>query len=608
MLPEHQQFLMQHSTITFFPEGTLITGPEDGVADKLYIIKQGRVQGFTKQNASNDEQVWELITGEAFPIGALLSRRQVRTSHRTAEDTYCYVLTRDNFETLLDKSRIFHDFCTHRLANLLEQAVSNIQSHTATTVTLDNSLNTSLRNLLATQPVYCQPDTSIRLALEQIDAAQRRSIAVVDANQKPVGILTLRDVMSRVTLTELDIDKPISVVMSPVEYTLSPDNFAWEAALSMAKKGIGHVCVVEHGKFIGLLSERDLFSLQRIGLGNLSRAIQLSDSMSSLKMLSQDIIRFTDQMLAQGASVIQLMRLITTLNDRLTERVITLCEKEHGKPAINYTWLAFGSEGRMEQTLKTDQDNGILFDAEPAETEAIRQQLLPLAKKINHALADVGFPLCPGNIMASNPACCLSKQEWQTRFDQWISSATPENLLNASIYFDFRPLSGPTKATDQLREWLLAQTAKNSLFRQHMAVNALRTRPPLGLFGDFVTQRNENKSRIIDLKLHGITPFVDTARILALANHIPETNTIERLTQAADHKAINSDNVSSWIEAYQYIQLLRMQNHHQQSRDDISMSNEIEPDSLNDLEQRILKETFRQARKLQSRLSLDYQL
>lgn len=608
MQAKHQIFLAERLTESFFPRDSIVTGPEHGVADKLYIIKQGRIRGETRLNASNDESVWELVEGETFPVGALLSNRPVHTWHRAVEDTRCYELKRDDFEILLNESSVFHDFCTRRLANLLDQAVRNMQANTASFVSEDSSLNTPLGDLLSSNPVYCSPNTPIHVAMEMIDKAQRRSIAIIDEQQHPIGILTLRDVMVRVTLPRIDIDTPIHTVMTPVKDFLSPDDFAYEAALIMAQGGFGHVCVVDKGRFIGLLSERDLFSLQRVGLGNLSRAIQHSNDITTLKQLSIDINQFTDQIMAQGASVIQLMRLITTLNDLITQRVIHICENEMGKPDVPYTWLAFGSEGRMEQTLKTDQDNGILFDTDNNDPENIRTQLLPLAKHINNALAEVGFTLCPGNIMAGNPECCLSTDEWRSRFASWVESGSPEHLLKASIFFDFRVLHGDEHSANELRKWLNKKTAQNSRFRQQMAANALRNRPPLGLFRDFATSGNKEHPNSIDLKTHGITPFVDAARIIALASNIDETNTIARIKQAVANDTIRKESAESWLEAYQYIQLLRMRNHRQQSHKGKELSNFLDPDELNELERRILKESFRQARKIQTKLALDYQL
>jgi CBS domain-containing protein len=593
-----------------YQKNEIIRHPLDTAPSTFYIIKQGRIRGeVTAADGTNTNPVWELGPGECFPIGALMSNRPSQTQHRAIETTLCLEIPKQEFDFLLGRSAEFRSFCTQTLTHLLTQAINDMRANTVTAIAEDSSLNTPLRSLLSANPISCSADTPIRAALEKIEAAQRRSIAVIDTQQHPVGILTLRDVMVRVSLAKVDIESPVSKVMTPITSFLTPDNFAYEAAIFMAEKGVGHVCVVEKGRFLDLLSERDLFSLQRVGLGNLSRAIQRSGDIVSLKQLSMDIIRFTDQMLAQGASVIQLMRLITTLNDLITQRVILICEEQYGKPARPYTWLAFGSEGRMEQTLKTDQDNGILFELQQGDNaDAVRASFLPLAKQINEALAEVGFPLCPGNIMASNPECCLSSEEWQDRFARWIDAGTPEHLLKSSIFFDFRPLIGDEKPAKTLRKWLNGKTAQNSRFRHQMAANAMVTRPPLGLFRDFVTQSGGSHPNTLDLKLHGITPFVDAARILALANNIDETNTIARLSAAATIGAVRQEAAASWIEAYQYIQLLRMRKHRQQAAKGVALDNHLDPNELNELERRILKEAFRQARKLQSKIALDYQL
>jgi CBS domain-containing protein len=608
MLAKHQEFLETHLQAVSFQENEVIASPEDGNADHYFIITEGRVRGETPGGA----QAWELDSGESFPIGALLANRPVRTVHRAITPTTCLKLNRDDFQELLKQSEAFHDFCTRRLANMLDEAMRLQQADTSSNLAADNSLNTPLRDLLSPTPVSCSPDTRIEQALRSIESSQRRSIAIVDEQNQPVGILTLRDVLSRITLARKDISSPVKDVMTPLTTTLSPDEFAYQAAIIMAEQGVGHVCVVDdQHRFLGLLSERDLFSLQRIGLGNLSRAIKNSSRIEQLKQLSRDIVLFTDQMLAQGASVLQLMKLITTLNDLMTQKVISLCEAKMDipGPAIRYTWLSFGSEGREEQTLKTDQDNGILFNIPEGETaDSCREKLLPLATQINQSLAEVGFPLCPGNIMASNPECCLSFSEWQNRFQQWIDSASPENLLKASIFFDFRPIYGAPQPANELFAWLSRQTSKNSLFRRHMAQNALRISPPLGLFRDFVVSSGGDNPNTIDIKLKGITPFVDAARLFSLAHEIRETNTIARLQKAADKGVLNKENVDAWTEAYQYIQLLRMRNHREQSRQGKKLSNHINPDKLNELERRILKEAFRQARKLQSKVGMEYQL
>jgi CBS domain-containing protein len=303
------------------------------------------------------------------------------------------------------------------------------------------------------------------------------------------------------------------------------------------------------------------------------------------------------------------LRIITALNDHLTRRVIMLVEAELGKPPVPYVWLAFGSEGRHEQTLVTDQDNGILFEVEPgAAANRAREALLPFARRINEALDRCGFPLCTGNIMASNPECCLTGAEWRERFSQWINGGSPRHLINATIFFDFRRIYGERAPADELRSWVLQQTTRNSRFLRMMAENALSKRPPLGLVRDFITSASEEHPDMIDLKVNGLTPFVDAARLLALGHGIEATATLERLRACGDKGVLKQQEVAALSEAYTYIQLLRIRHQEEQRSAGLEGDNYIAPDELNELDRRILKEAFRQARKLQSRIALDYQL
>jgi CBS domain-containing protein len=206
--------------------------------------------------------------------------------------------------------------------------------------------------------------------------------------------------------------------------------------------------------------------------------------------------------------------------------------------------------------------------------------------------------------MASNPKWCLSLEEWQDTFADWIHRGDPDSLLNGSIFFDFRALWGREGLAGELRRWLVGEAAGNQRFLHQMAVNALGNRPPLGVVRDFVV----GEAHTLDLKLNGITPFVDAARIYALAGGVTQTSTAQRLRAAAGKLKLPPAEAEAWIDAFYFIQLLRLRRQHEDSAQGREMDNFLDPDQLNDLDRRILKEAFRQARKLQTRLALDYQL
>lgn len=606
----HLLWMLERMQLAYYAKNEVIASPQQGQATRFFVIKQGLVRGARLANTPQDA-VLELHAGECFPVGALLGRRAVTSEYRAEEDAFCFELSAQHFHELLELSVVFKDFCTRRIAALFEQSTQAMQAQLSHASTEQQSLSSTLESIIRRAPITCRPDTTIRSALQQIRDAHLGSMIVTDAAQRPLGIFTLRDLLDRVVLADLSIDQPICNVMSSQPVTLLPGALAYEAAMVMAREGFRHVLVTEpDGTLRGIISERDLFSLQRVGLRQLSTALKQADSLATLILLSKDIRELTHNMMAQGVAAGQITQLISTLNDLLTTRIIELECIASGLQHPNSSqaalcWLALGSEGRLEQTFYTDQDNGIIFSVPEGETaDAVRQRLLPVAKRINEALAGCGFPLCSGGIMASNPRWCLSREEWQNTFAEWIDHGSPEDLLNASIFFDFRSLYGNASYAAELRAWLVGKISGVPRFLHQMAANALRNRPPLGVIRDFVV----GEQQTLDIKLNGTTPFVDAARILSLACGSTATNTVQRLRDIAQPLHISAAEVGGWIEAFYFLQTVRLLHQYECSAQGAAMNNHIDPKQLNDLDRRILKEAFRQSRKMQSRLSLEYRL
>ena len=605
----HLAYLVEHCQLRFYGEGETIIKPADGPVEYFYIVKQGRVHGERPHSARRGtETTFEITTGECFPLAALIGERATRTEHLAAEDTFCLLLSKAAFVKLFAVSNPLRDFALRGVSSLLDQVNQQVQLRAVETLGAQYSLDTRLGELAMRQPIGCPPATPLREAVKQMHEQHVGSIVVVDPALKPLGIFTLRD-LRRVVADGDDLDQPIASLMTPAPFHLPPDASAFDAAIAMTERHIAHVCLVEHEKLCGVVSERDLFSLQRVDLVHLARTIRHAGRVETLTALRGDIRQLVDRMLAHGASSTQITHIITLLNDHTVCRVIELTLEDLGDPGVPFTWLCFGSEGRREQTLHTDQDNGILFEARNSiEAAQIRGRLLPLAAEINQRLAQCGFTLCKGNIMAGNPELCLSRQEWTRRFAGFIEEATPENLLASSIYFDMRVVWGAPEGCEQVREDLLRRIRGNSLFQRMMAENALRQRPPVGRFRDFVVARKGAEKDTLDLKVQGLTPFVDGARLLALAHGIEACNTLERLRELIEMKVIERLDGAAYEEAYHFIQQTRMQQHQLQAREQQPYSNRLDPDSLNHLDRRILRESFRQAQRLQSSLALRYQL
>lgn len=340
-------------------------------------------------------------------------------------------------------------------------------------------------------------------------------------------------------------------------------------------------------------------------LQGLHSRILAAAEIADLQQASRDIQDLAQRAVEILPSAELLTRSISNLNDALTQRVIEISSTREPLDEVRWCWISLGSEGRQEQTLSSDQDNGIIF-AGSGSADALRVRLLPLAHRINETLDACGFPLCKGEVMASNPQWCLSLDEWRQRFRNWIIEGDPQALLNASIFFDLRHLYGERLLARQLGDWLAAEASENSRFLFQMAANALRREAPLGLFGRLLVEKTGYYAGTIDLKVNGATMFVDAARIYGLACRAPVTNTADRLRQAIDSHRLHPRDVDKWIQAFYFIQMLRLKNQHRNYAGHTEMHNHVDPKQLDAADRRGLVDALRQARVLQNRLAPDY--
>lgn len=595
--------------VAYFAQGEIIVSPEAGVADTFYVVNRGRVvieQSDT--NVSVGARNLVIGPGECFPISALIGMRATTSTYRAMGDVFCYAVVGDRFREILQLCPVLLEFCTRHLAMLLARSQRMLQNRMGQFSVEEHAMLAPLGELLRRAPVSCAADASTEQVLERMRDEKIGSMVIADSAGLPVGIFTERDAVVRVAAAKLDPGTPIEKIMTPSPVTLSISATASDAALMMARHGIRHIVVLESEKFRGIISERDLFSLQRVSLRRVSANISGAASVKEVKNAAADIRLLARNLLAQGISAEPLTQFIAELNDRVTRRIIELVLVRHALDDVPFCWIALGSEGRSEQTFSTDQDNGIIFDAAIGGSAVdLRQRLMSFAGEVNDALDECGFPLCKGNIMASNPKWCLSLTEWQAEFSDWIRNSAPEALLHAAIFFDFRCVWGTAALADRLREWLLATTSGNRRFLHQMAENALQTQPPLGLLQDFSTSGSGRDANTLNLKGQGARLFVDAARIYALQSSIATTGTAARLRAASAVLGVNQDEVAASLDAFFFIQLLRLRHDILDAGADAPSANHIHPDRLNSLDRRILKEALRNARRVQKRLALDYQ-
>ena len=601
------EFLAERAVVAFHPKGREILTPEMGQPTHFHIVQRGQVQA--RQSGLTSVTDYTLLTlgpGECFPIGAITAQRPSTNAYVALEDSFVLQIPAEDFMKLMQMSPVFHVFCTQYIASLLNQSRQQLQTTFSQRAAEQQTMTTLLGQLVKTEPVFVTPHATIRSALEKMAEKHIGCIVVVDGERRPVGILTQSDLLPRVVLPGIDLKRPISDVMTQAPHVMSATASAYDAALEMATHGVRHLLVIDtEERLQGVVSERDLFTLQRISLRQIRASIEGAGDIDALKGASRDIRQLALNLIAQGIGAEQLTQFISALNDVLTRRIIDLAVVKHELYGIDYAWLAFGSEGRHEQTLSSDQDNGVIFAApDGTDSAGLKQRLMAFAGDVNDDLATCGFPLCKGGIMARNADLCLTLDEWKGRFGDWMREPDPQALLNASIFFDFRVLCGNERLGDHLRNWLNRAARTNSAFLRMMAANALQVSPPLGRIRDFVVEDDGT----IDLKKFGTRLFVDVARILALRAEVTSSSTVQRLRQAGSKIGMPAEELAALIDGFHFIQLLRLRSQHLDTEHGAPGDNRINPDNLNELDRRILKEAFRQARKLQLRLKLDYQL
>jgi len=466
-----------------------------------------------------------------------------------------------------------------------------------------------LRSLVRRLPLVVSPATTLRETLYFMNQFRGDAAVVTDQpSGLPLGIVTLNDMLHVITFEGGGLDEPVASFMVAAPTTLPADASAHRAKVLMTNKNLRYVVLVEQdGRLCNLVSQTDLFGLPTSGAETLVDGIAAARDLDAMVRAADAIRRRGGELFSAGMGVDALCQWMSGLNDLVGIRIIELIEDEFDLPPVPWCWMVFGSEGRLEQTFSTDQDNGLIFlPGDPVETDSLREVFLPFAQAVNGALHTCGFERCRGDVMAGNPCWCLSQAEWQSKFTGWMTTPEPQAVLHSTIFFDFRPLYGRYELADGLRKWLTPLPPEHPRFLRGLAEQALTCAPALGWTGNFVYDKNKDYPRTIDLKLNGARPFVDAARIWSLAHGIWATNTGDRLRDAGRSMTRRPEDTAAAVEAFHMVQRFRIQ---QQLRTrNPEFANRLDPSMLNELNRLMLKEAFKQGKKLQLRLRQDYDL
>ena len=597
--------LAKEITIDFFPRGTLIFKQDETQVEHLYIIQKGGVKLYLK----DDEGIVTLkdYRGEGSYIGALpiIQNSKANLNVETVEDTFCFLLKKEKFLELLERYPKFVQFFLKSFSQkLIRTAYQELRRHKMTPKS-ESSLylfSVQVKDLIHREPETIDQKESIQSAAKKMAELHIGSLLVKDGEGRIIGIVTDKDLRTKVVAKGLGYQEPVSKIMSSPVKKVSSMTLAFDALLTMMQTQVHHLAVEQGDRIIGVVTAHDIMVLQGSSPLYIFREIVSRQTIEDLYPISQKVPTIIRNLLEEGARANNITRVITILNDLILEKLLTLLQDKMGQPPLRYCWLLMGSEGRKEQTFRTDQDNALIY--EDTEDESLRMEaedyFAAFGKEAIEHLVRCGFPRCPGDIMASNPKWCKPYTVWKGYFEDWVMRPEPEEIRNATIFFDFRPGFGELLLGTRLRDHLTRIASKHTIFQYHLARDCLEIRPPLTFFRNFIVEKDGEHKNRLDLKTRGIVPFVDFARLMSLRHGIKETNTLMRFQALEEGNHISKELYLEAREAYEFLMQLRLIHQMRLIEDGKEPDNYINPGDLTDLEKKTLKEAFSVIGKLQS--------
>jgi len=608
------QEVAEQCTIDFFPKGTLVLRQAVSDVTHLYLIQKGGVKVYLTD--SEGAATLRDFRGEGGYFGALGVIRNSKATFNveTVEDTFCYLLEKEKFLNLIRTHPQVAQFYLESLSEeMVQSAYSELRRNKVETRATDAFylFSVEVQDVVKRPLAKVSASEIIRRAARKMAALRIGSLIVCDQTDKIVGIITDKDLRSKVVAKGLNCDLPVENIMTSPVRTVSAHASCFDALLKMMRDDVHHLVVEKNNAVIGIVTAHDIMVHQGSSPVYLVREIVAQRKIEGLYELSRKVPTVVRTLVEEGAKANNITRMISVLNDHVVERLLTLLRQEMGPPPQPFCWLMMGSEGRKEQTFKTDQDNALVYETPPDDWEETKRAKLYFRRFGNEAIKHLeacGYPLCKGEMMASNPKWRKPYMVWQRYFDHWLNAPEPREVLHATIFFDFRPGYGTRSLGEQLRDYLAAEAPHKGIFLMHLAKDCLVGKPPLTFFRNFIVEKDGVHKNRLDLKTRGLVPIVDFGRVMALKYGIKETNTVERLEALAAGKHIPRELFTDALEAYEFQMQVRLIHQLRMLEQNLTPDNFIDPAELSDIEKMTLKEAFAVIGRIQSYLKDEFRV
>ncbi len=550
------------------------------VSQYLYLIRHGSVR------LERGERVAQVLEeGELFGYPSLLSGNPPSADAVANQDSVIYLISDVVFKQLLN-NQAFAEYFMRGLSSRFRN-IAKAEGRPAGD-TLISPVGTLVRRSL----IAVEPDTTIAEAARVMRDA---GVSCLIVSSQPPGILTDRDLRNRVLAAGRNGGTLVKDVMTQPAKSVPAETPLISALLYMFEHRVHHLPVTESDRIIGLVTPTDLLRHQaQSPLFLLKRLEHLKDEPESLAGYAPKIVGTVETLYENGLDPAQIGRVVSNLNDTLAKRLLQLAEVKCGPPPTPYAWLVFGSEGRMEQMLLTDQDNALVYQDDTPDAKAYFDQFTAF---MLDRLVQAGFPPCPGGYMAINWHYPLAR--WVEMFRSWLERPEPRAILEAAIFFDFRVVYG--KLDMAPIEQLILRAKDHPIFLAHLARTSLQFQPPLGFFG-----RIRQKNGLVDLKKGGIAPIVGIARVYGLTAGSHCRSSLERIEAAVEARSLSQEGANNLVDTYRLLQRLRLRAQLTSLSENRQPDNNIHLDSLSSLDRKYLKEAFASVREIQQTIEVRF--
>ena len=596
--------LAKQVEVSYFRANTDILQYGQDIAD-LYIIRSGAVEMYRRDG----ELYNRLATAGIFGQMGLLMNRKVRFPATALEDTLVYCINVDIFLQYCDEFEVFADYF---------ETDGNVRLHQAIVEQADgNDLTTAkVKSLLHRDVVTVDATETVKNIAQLMTDESVSSVLVTDVNKpinndpqeddgQVVGIITDKDLRTKVVAQGLEYNTPAHVIMSTNLVLLDQNDYIFEAVLAMLRDNLHHLPVVQKKRPIGVISLSDILRYESQSSLLLVRGILAQQSVEDLAHYANQLPRVFVRMVNEDANSHMVGTAMAVIGRTFKQRLLILAEEKFGPPPVPYCFIALGSMARDEQLIVTDQDNALILD-NSYDDEKHNAYFQNLSDFVCDGLAQCGYSYCDGEIMASFKKWRKTQDQWFEQFAQWIAEPKPQALLNSSIFFDLDGVWGKTKWANELKRYIAKHSANNRLFLANMAANARNRTPPLGFFKGFVLEHNGQHQKSMNLKRRGTAPLSDVVRVHALAIGSRKQNSFDRLEDIIEANVLPAGKAQDLRDALEYISMTRIRHQAWQIEQGEVPDNNLDPHLLSPFEQRHLKDAFAILDKAQNYLKFFY--